>query len=82
MGIRPLSAASDLEEELQNLMDETLAAGLDCDQVEDITKKALRNWMKGAVKPVGTCGKCNVTLFNNSGREDGPDGLFCFPRCR
>jgi hypothetical protein len=44
MGIRPLSAISDLEEELYQLFEEAKDAGLDPDQIVDVARKALRQW--------------------------------------
>jgi len=48
MGIRPMSAVSDLTDEIQNLLDEALGAGLEIDQVEEIAKEAMADWSKEA----------------------------------
>lgn len=52
MGIRPLSAVSDLTDELQNLLDEALGAGLEIDQVEEIAKEAISDWFEAAVAAI------------------------------
>lgn len=52
MGIRPMSAVSDLTDEIQNLLDEALGAGLEIDQVEEIAKEAMDNWSKEATAAI------------------------------
>lgn len=52
MSIRPLSAVSDLTDEIQNLLDEALGAGLEIDQVEEIAKEAMADWSKEATAAI------------------------------
>jgi hypothetical protein len=47
MGIRPLSAASDLEAELENLLEEALeSGGLDPDQIRNIANETTAEWFR------------------------------------
>lgn len=52
MAIRPMSAISDLTDEIQNLLDEALGTGLEIDQVEEIARAALEAWAEEATAAV------------------------------
>ena len=46
MGIRPMSAASDLDNEIHTLLHESLAAGLQPDQIQRCATEALDEWLE------------------------------------
>lgn len=52
MSIRSLSAVSDLTDEIQNLLDEALGAGLEIDRIEEIAKEAIADWSKEATAAI------------------------------
>lgn len=50
--IRPLSAASDLQAAIENLLDDAQEAGLEPDQIETIVHDCVTSWLDKSDKEI------------------------------